>query len=64
MRYAICFDLPEVGEPFFAIQLNGNAGLTSSLTDAMKFDSWEKAGLYLESAGPLEPWGVVVEVGE
>lgn len=67
MTYAICFDFPEGGDPWFAgFAFNGTPGLAPNLRNAKTFDSEQDAERFLEAAyGPnVRSCGVVVEVGQ
>lgn len=63
MKYAICFDFPEGGDPVFAADADGSPGWTFSLESARRFSSWAAADLFLKNAyGKTAKYGTVVEV--
>lgn len=63
-RYAICFDLPDIDDPWFAILMDEGPGLTRNLEHASRFPSEEIAeGWLVNGYGRgINKWGTVVEV--
>jgi hypothetical protein len=64
-EYAICFDFPEGGDPWFAGLVGNVFGLVGNLADALTFESEAAAEQALASAygDGTRPHGAVVEVG-
>lgn len=65
-EYAICFDFPEGGDPWFAGLVADVFGLVSHLDDALRFESEAAAAGALQNAygEGTRPHGAVVEVGK
>jgi hypothetical protein len=65
-RYAIAFDFPEGGDPYFAAFIGDGPGYTTDLSAAETFGDEAAAEWFLRNSyGPMTAeWGVVVEVGQ
>ncbi len=63
-EFAICFDFPEGGDPWFATKLDAGLGLTTLFDNAMRFDSETEAEMTLAHGygDNMRPHGAVVEV--